>query len=112
IVHDLGRSTHGGELHAVVNPRGLYGMIVGQATDVRVTGRGFATRGFPFQLQRGPGLRAYVGTLRLRFDDFSVKGIAVRHFEASLPHASLDIVRAFFDERIILRTAGEGTAEA
>ncbi len=112
IVHDLNRSVKGGEIHARVKPRGFYGLLVGQGDVVSVTGQGFATEGFPFKVKRGDGLRAHVRHLKFDFQDFLLRGSQVKRFTAEIPSVNLDIFRAFFDDRIIVRTAGEGTAEA
>lgn len=112
IVHDLRSTLHGGTLRADVHPHGLLGLTIGRVDSVRVTGSGMSADDVPFRIFRGPGLRA--NTARLEFDlqDFTLHGTTVRRFTASFPAVSLDAGRAFFDERIILRKAGEGTASA
>jgi hypothetical protein len=112
IVHDLSRSMKGGTLRAEVRPHGLFGILVGQADTARITGTGFNSDGNPFQIVRGSGVRANVRHLELDFTDITLRGTPVKHFRTSLPAVTLDVVRALADERIILRTAGEGTAEA
>lgn len=112
IVHDLGRNVKGGELHAYLATKGDLGTLIGQADSVVVKARGFSSDGFPLRMQRGTGLRAYVRTLKLDFQDITLHGIPVRQFQADIPRVSLDIGRAFFDERVVIRSAGEGTAEA
>jgi hypothetical protein len=112
IVRDVSRTADGGAVGARVDGRGLFGLAVGQASTVFVSGRGFKSEGFPFKVTRGDGIRAYVGRLNLDFRDFTLQGIPVRRFTADLPGTSIDAGRAFFDELIILRTAGEGTSEA
>jgi hypothetical protein len=112
IVRDVSRTAVGGTFGARVDGRGLLGLAIGQADTVFVTGRHFRSEGFPFTVRRGEGIRAYVRTLRIDFTDFTLRGIPVRRFEARIPGTSIDAGRAFFDERIVMRTAGEGTAEA
>jgi hypothetical protein len=112
IVHDLSRSAKGGELHANVRPRGLFGLLVGQGDTARVWGKGFTTEDLPFKVTSGSGLRARVRTLKFDFEDFTLRGAQVKRFSAVIPSVNLDIFRAFFDDRIVVRTAGEGTAEA
>jgi hypothetical protein len=112
IVHDLSRTAKGGEIHANVKPRGLFGLLVGQGDTAKVWGKGFTTEGLPFKVTSGSGLRAKVKTLTFDFQDFTLRGTQVKRFSAVIPSVDLDIFRAFFDERIVVRTAGEGTAEA
>jgi hypothetical protein len=112
IVHDLARTMKGGTLNATVHPRGLFGLLIGQADRVVVTGHGFRSDQSPFEITRGTGIRGRVRSLRFDFHDITLRGLPVRHFRAELPNVTLDIGRAFFDERIIVRAAGEGTTEA
>lgn len=112
IVHDVSRMAQGGTFGATVNGRGLFGLAVGQADTVFVSGHGFRGEGFPFTVQRGDGFRAYVRRLNIDFTDFTLRGIPVRRFTVDVPGTSIDAGRAFFDQRVVMRTAGEGMAEA
>jgi hypothetical protein len=112
IVHDLRRTVHGGVLRASVRPKGPLGLATGEFASVRVTGSGLTADDIPFRVRRGAGLRANADRLEFDFRDLTLRGTAVRRFTASFPGVSLDAGRALFDERIILRKAGEGTASA
>lgn len=112
IVRDVSRTAEGGTFGARVNGRGLLGLAVGQADTVFVTGRGFRSEGFPFVVRRGDGFRAYVRRLNIDFTEFTLRGVPVRRFTADFPGTTIDAGRAFFDERIIMRAAKDGTAEA
>ncbi len=112
IVHDLAKTVQGGKINATVNGRGMFGLLFGQASTVFISGSGFKSDGFKFRVQRGSGLRAYVARLNLSFTDFTVRDVPVRRYVADFPSVSIDGARVIFDERIIMRTAGEGIAEA
>lgn len=112
IIHDVGRAARGGTIGARVNGRGLLGLAIGQADTVFVTGRGFESEGFPFVVRRGDGFRAYVRRLNIDFAEFTLRGVPVRRFTADFPGTTIDAGRAFFDDRIVMRAAKDGTAEA
>jgi hypothetical protein len=113
IVHDVARTVQGGRINSTVNGAGGgVGLLAGQADSVLISGSGFKSDGFRFKVQRGSGIRAAVRRLRFSFTDFTLKGIPVRSYTSVIPNVSIDTARAFFDERIILRSAGEGTGEA
>jgi hypothetical protein len=112
IIHDVSRTAQGGTIGARVNGRGLLGLAYGQADTVFVTGHGFNSEGFPFAVRRGDGFRAYVKRLNIDFTEFTLRGVPVRRFTADFPGTTIDAGRAFFDERIVMRAAKDGTAEA
>lgn len=112
IIHDASRSIKGGVLRAEVKPRGLLGMLTAQSSLTRIEGQGFSTDSLPFTLQSGSGVRVHVRRLQIDFQDITLHNQSVRSFRADIPNVSLDLARAFFDERIILRSAGEGTGSA
>lgn len=112
IVHDLRRTLHGGALHADVRSRGLFGLAVGEISSVKVTGSDLVADEVPFSIKRGPGIRANAARLEFDLRYLTLRGTTVRRFSGAFPTVSLDAGRAFFDERIILRRAGEGIAVA
>lgn len=109
---DLRRTLRGGEVHASVRPDGVFGLLAGQSSSARIRASGFHSDRLPFIIQHGAGLRAHVRRLDLEFQDFTLRDAPVKRFFASLPKVSIDIGSAFIRERIVIRTAGEGTAVA
>jgi hypothetical protein len=109
---DLRRTMKGGEVHASIRPDGIFGLLIGESSSTLIRARGFHSSNLPFYIQRGAGLRANVKRLDLDFQDFTLRDSPVKRFVASLPKVSIDIGSAFFRERIVIRTAGEGTAVA
>ncbi len=109
IIHDMSRQVTGGELHADVKPKGLLGLLVGSSKETLVSGRHINFESSPFKISKGTGLRANVDLLKLDFNEISVRGIPVKSLHLEIPSVSLDVVRAFVDERIFVRSAGEGT---
>jgi hypothetical protein len=109
---DLRRALRGGEVHASIRPEGLFGLLIGQSSSTLIRARGFHTSSLPFTIQRGAGLRANVRRLEIKLQDFTLRDAPVKRFTASLPKVSIDIGSALFRERIVIRTAGEGTAVA
>ena len=112
IVHDLRRSVRGGSLQASIRPKGPLGLATGEFASVRVTGSGISADDLPWRIQRGAGVRANTSRLEFDFRDVTLRGTPVTRFRALFPSVSLDAGRALFDEKIILRRAGEGTASA
>ena len=112
LTHDLSRSLKGGHIETDIEPRGLLGLITGNSSVTTVRGRGFATDELPFKLDRGGWAKVHVSRLRFEFEDFKLKNLPVRKLTAEFPGVSLDAGKIAFDERIVIRRAGEGKAEA
>jgi len=109
---EIGRSVHGGIIRAEIEPRGLFGLLIGQSYRTRVHARGFQGELLPFRLTPGGGARATTRFLDLDFQDIQVRGIPIRHLKAEIPFTTVDISKALLEEQIVLRSAGEGRAEA
>ncbi len=112
LTHDLSRSLKGGHIETDIEPRGLLGLITGNSSVTTVRGRGFATDELPFRLDRGGWAKVHVSRLRFEFEDFELKNLPVRKLTAEFPGVSLDATKIAFDERIVIRKAGDGKAEA
>jgi hypothetical protein len=112
LTHDLSRSLKGGHIETDIEPRGLLGLITGNSSVTTVRGRGFATDELPFRLQPAGRAKVHVSSLRFDFEDFRLKNLPVRRLTAEFPGVSLDAGKIAFDERIVIRRAGEGKAEA
>ena len=59
-----------------------------------------------------PSVPDFVKTLDVDFRDFRLRGIPIRRFHTEIPGVTIDAGRAFFDEQIITRAAGEGMAQS
>lgn len=112
VKQEVARAVRGMDIHATVAPRGLFGLAVGQAYRVRVFGSGFQTDTIPFRLVPGGGLRASVRHLTLDFQNVTLRNLTVRSLRADIPFVTLDANQVFWNERIVLRTAGQGRGEA
>src|SRR5206468_1219875 len=110
VAHDLSKTLHGAPIHVRVAPRGLLGMLFAQSSVTSITARGLTADELPFRIVPGGGARVYVRRLHIDLEDVVLRGQPVRRFEADVPNVTLDLAHAFFDERIVVRSAGEGTA--
>lgn len=109
---EIGRSVRGGQIRAEVEPRGMFGLLIGQSYHTRVNARGFQGELLPIRLTPDGGPRATARFLELDFREITVRGVPIRRLKAEIPFAAVDMSKALFDERIVVRSAGEGTAEA
>ncbi|HXG24627.1 MAG TPA: hypothetical protein VNJ09_08750 [Chthonomonadales bacterium] len=112
VERDIGRSVRGGQIRAAVEPRGMFGLLVGQSYRTRVKACGFQGELLPIRLIPDGGPRATTRLLELDFREITVRGVPIRHLKAEIPFVTVDISKALFDERIVVRSAGEGRAEA
>jgi hypothetical protein len=109
---DIRREVHGGYVKTMVRSRGIFGLLVGESSTTRIAGAGFLTQDLPFKLEPGGGSRARVGKLELDFRDFTLRTLPLRSLRATIPAVTLDVNQALWNDRIVLRSAGEGTAVA
>lgn len=112
ITWDLSRTLKGGHIETSIQPRGLLGILAGESSVTTIKGRGFTADDLPFRLTPGGGVRARVNRLRLDFRDFTLRRLPFRRLSAEIPGVSLDAKSALFNDRIVIRRAGEGTAVA
>lgn len=112
VEREMGRSVRGGQIQTEVESRGVFGLLIGQSYRTRVKAYGFQGELLPIRLIPDGGLRATTRFLELDFQEIIVRGIPIRRLKAEIPFVTVDISKALFDERIVVRSAGEGRAEA
>jgi len=107
ILRELGGS---GRVHVHITPRwGAVGVLLARAESIRVEAEGFHTAQMPFFTE--PPVHAWqgkAGQVQILLRDFSVSGVPIRRFEASLPDVTLDSRAAAFHLRVRLFQAGWG----
>jgi hypothetical protein len=109
---DLEKTLRGGSIQAHVKPRGLFGLLAGESSVTRITGRNFSADNLPFQIVPGGGPRARIHHLQLDFSDINLRYLPVKRLRADIPSVSLDFFKAMLNGRLVLRSCGQGTAEA
>lgn len=108
---DLSRHVPGARFRVQVEPRGWFGLAVGQSSVTRVSGSRFSLDRPPFVLLEGGGLDAHIRTLRIDLEEVEFAGLRVRSFRAEIPRVRFDGWRALAEERIVIRRAGVGRVE-
>lgn len=109
---DLRAVIPNGRIDVKVEPRGLYGMVVGRAWRATISGGGFTAETLPFKLEPGGGLRATVRHLLLDLCDITLNDLPVKSLKADIPFVTLDGERALFSGHVTLRSAEEGRGVA
>ncbi len=99
-----------GTVSVKVAPRGMFGLYAGQISTVDVYGRGVQTDRLPFALYPKRGTFGTIGRLRLHLTDFRLIGLPIRRFEVDVPRLEYDLSHALFQDRLVLRKSGVGTA--
>lgn len=112
LLNDVRRHVTSGELHVRVRPGGTIGLLGGVAASATIEGEGTTFEHMPYALQDGGGIRSEIQRLHIRLKDATFRRVRIDRFEATLPMVRFDGGAVLVDSRIILRTAGEGTAEA
>lgn len=99
-----------GRVHVRIEPRwGTLGVLLARAERIHVEATDFHTAQMPFFTE--PPVPSWQGKARqvtIAFNHFSVAGVPIRRFEASIPDVMLDSRAAAFNLRIRLFHAGWG----
>ncbi len=109
---DLHRALPGAPIQVTVESRGVFGMAVGQAYRVSITGSDFSAARLPFQLERGGGILASARHLELDLHNIVLADLPVQSLRADVPFVKVDGVRALFSGHLTLREAQAGTGVA
>lgn len=107
---DTQRHITGGQLRVRVESSGWFGMLLGKASVAHVSGTGCRLDDVPFRAAAGGGMRAEVRAVRLDLRDVTFRGLHLQSMSAEIPFVSIDAGRALFDNRVVVRRAGTGTA--
>jgi hypothetical protein len=99
-----------GSIHAVVAPRGFFGLETNDLYEVDIDASDIQTDRIPFFIYPRSGWKGDIRYLRLRLRHFVLRNIPIREFRAVLPHVTYDLGHALYRSRLVLRGAGAGRA--
>ncbi|MBA3727155.1 MAG: LmeA family phospholipid-binding protein, partial [Armatimonadetes bacterium] len=110
---DLASRLHGEGKQVNVDAEvdGIVGALAGRLSYATLTASKFTVDGMPVFLEAGTQ-RGSIGTLKLRFTDFSIRGLRVESLEADIPGCRFDLGSAQRKRKIKLTRSGVGTATA
>jgi hypothetical protein len=100
---------HTGAIHAVVAPRGFFGLEINDLYEVRVEGTGIISDRIPFFIYPRTGWKGRIHHLHLDLTRFTLRSIPIRSFRADMPNATYDLGHSLYRSRLVLRSVGEGT---
>ncbi len=109
---DLRKTLVGGMLRTRVEPSGAFGLLAGRSSITQITGSGIRADMLPLRIHSGRGPLAHIRKLEISLTDTSLRNLRLVRFKASLPNVDFDSNHAAFGGHIVIRRAGEGTAEA
>lgn len=99
-----------GQTKVRVSGRGMFGLYANDVYRVDVRGSGYRAESMPFVAFPRSGWKGRIRHLKVDFQDFHLRGLPIRSFQADIPYVRYDLGQAFYKDRLKIRSAQGGEA--